>query len=1077
MAWVSALDIVIRVKPEGGIAIRRLEKDVKGTLGRIRVEGQKTSRGLRHAFEVLQFRPLKDVERDIRRIQAAYARLKRSGQLTDRELYKAQFQMKTQIAALRAETNGWSNALARAKMGLLGLAAAGYSVVKVFGAYERYTQRMAEVYTLVDVSREKFAGFSREILEMTKRIPQSAEELAAAEYDIISSGVALTKSTRVLELSAKAAVAGVTDTKTAVRAGLGVLNAYGMGVEQLGHVYDVLFETVRQGVTTFPELSQYLGEVLPVATAAKVNFESLAASIAVMTKAGMRTPIATTALMGAIRALSVPAPEARKKFEELGITWKGLIPTLEELKKRALSMEQLRALIPDVRAMNGVITLLNHLEELKKTLGDMKEASGAMETAYGKMADTPANKIRLFRNALGELQIQMGGFISGSLLPVVKILGLFVGGINESDAATRTLIKVLTIGMGAFALWRLGLNNLVFGLRGLALEARAAAASLGAVGVALGMMNVAYAAVEVGRLVYQLNEYRKALSSLRESRDYWRTQAESQKDFAHVEIKTQKELKRLTDEEIAQYRRRLAGAIRYYGFLKASLSAQAAETDWLGRKTQAAKEAEERLKELTKQEEAYIRAARELQKTSPKAVAKFFDAAKLASHWKALADAREKAFQGLGKSVQGLMQSYHLQEKELEIALAGAEKEKAMNALRARTYNELTVKILNFYTERSRALDAYLEELDREAQKEGANAQEIQMYQEQILAAKVKTAQAARAAIVSALDEALNKERQYTQDIQNLNRQIASAQADLESQLRDLRRSRMTQEEAQADKMKEAWEKLSRAQAAQAEGSYELAKKYYSDAQRLFGDVARSTKDEGVFKRAYGGFEEAGRGTIRVLEDMRAEKQRALDGLRESMAGLGQILKNLNTKLGEFAKELTSIPQERKAQILFGAVGLDEIKAEYDAIRDKTVTVKVRQQTEETHAAGGLVGLRRFVSGGKVPGWGWKDSVKALLTPGEYVHNVKSVAYYGVQAMQAINRRLIPREALWSLLPGVKVNVPALPPNVQTSSVSHREVHVHLSVPQVAAVGPRARRLLEELGEEIALAVARGEVL
>jgi len=1075
MALVSALDIVIRVKPEGGVAIRRLEKDVRGTLGRIRIEGQKTSKGLKHAFDVLQFRPLREVERDIKRIRAAYARLARSGQLSGRELYKAQIQMKTQIAALRAETNGWVNAMAQAKMGLLGLAAAGYSVVKVFGAYEGYTQRMAEVFTLVDASREKFAALSREILEMTRRIPQSAEELAAAEYDIISAGVAMSKSTKVLELSAKAAVAGVTDTKTAVRAGLGVLNAYSMGIDRLGHVYDVLFETVRQGVTTFPELSQYLGEVLPVATAAKVGFESVAAAIATMTKAGMRTPIATTALKGAIKALSVPTPEAKKKFEALGITWKGLIPTLEELKKRSLSLNQLRALVPDTEALNGVITLLNHLDGLKKTLGDMKGAAGAMEEANSKMADTPANKIKLFKNELENLEIQLGGVLSKGLLPVVEGLELFVGGLQEADPATKSLVTILAAGLSALALWRLGLASLVMGLKGLAIEAGAAAASTGALGVALGAMNVAYAAIQIGRLAYQINEYRRALAHLREAQDYWEKQAQAHKDFAEVEIKTQAELAKMTDEELEQYRRRLAGAIRYYGFLKASLTAQAQETNWLGKKTEAAKEAEKELGRLTQQQEQYIQAVRELRKEAVAPV-EGFDSAKLATDWKTLADSQKKAIGELGKSVRELMVSYRLQEKELELSLSGAKREQAVNALRAKMYDELTVKVLNFYAERSRALDAYLEELRTEASKEGANAQEIEMYQEEILAAKVRVAREAKAAIIAALDEALNKERQYTREIENLNRQIAAAQMDLESQLRDLRRSRMDQEEAQADKMKEAWEKVSRAQAELARGNYELAKKGFGDAQRLFGEVARSAKDEGTFREAYRGFEEAGQGAIRVMEQIRAEKQRALEDLRQSMEGLSGLLKNLNTKLAEFAKELTGIPQERKAQILFGAVGLDDIKREYDAIRDKTVTVTVKQQTVEAHSGGGLVGWRRFATGGKVPGWGGRDTVKAWLTPGEYVHTTKSVAYYGVQAMRAINERLIPREALLSLVPGLRVRMPTVPvpSGVHRSSFQHQEVHVHLTASQVAAMTQRGKRLLEELGEEIALVMARG---
>lgn len=60
---------------------------------------------------------------------------------------------------------------------------------------------------------------------------------------------------------------------------------------------------------------------------------------------------------------------------------------------------------------------------------------------------------------------------------------------------------------------------------------------------------------------------------------------------------------------------------------------------------------------------------------------------------------------------------------------------------------------------------------------------------------------------------------------------------------------------------------------------------------------------------------------------------------------------------------------------------------------------------------GGLI--LGFNDGGRVPGaLVGHDVVNAQLTPGEYVHNTSAVDYYGIDAMQALNRKLIPRDAL-----------------------------------------------------------------
>jgi hypothetical protein len=56
-----------------------------------------------------------------------------------------------------------------------------------------------------------------------------------------------------------------------------------------------------------------------------------------------------------------------------------------------------------------------------------------------------------------------------------------------------------------------------------------------------------------------------------------------------------------------------------------------------------------------------------------------------------------------------------------------------------------------------------------------------------------------------------------------------------------------------------------------------------------------------------------------------------------------------------------------------------------------------------------------FEKGGTVPGSGTGDTVPAMLTPKEFVQPKNSVDYYGVNFMEAIRQKLIPKEALNNL--------------------------------------------------------------
>lgn len=580
---------------------------------RLRESTQKAKEAL-SAQASLNIRPYRDVQAEIAKLRTSYDVLKKSGTLSSADLVQAQLRLKEKTAELRKETGDWTAAIGQARAGLLTLAGAGYALIKSFGSYSEFSQRMGEVNTQIDVSKERFQSLSDEIREMTRRIPQSASELAAAEYDILSAGVALEKSTGVLELSAKAAVAGVTDTKTAANVGIGVINAYGMSIDKLGAVYDLLFQTVKLGVTTFPELAQHIGEVLPTARAADVAFKEIGASIATMTKAGIRTTLASTALKGAINALVAPTPEAKKQFDALGITWHGLIPTLAALREKSLSIDQMRVLIPDVEARTGVLSLIQNFDTLTSTLGEMDNAADATDAAYQKMADTPANQLKLLKNEFEDLAISAGALIATGLLPAAKGIRMFVDAVREVDPVTKALIGVLAGAAGGFAIWKLGLGAIVLGLKGMIVQARATQAATGgliasfkAAGIAARILQVSmvalagiYGAIQIGLAVKALYDWAKAAKTARQatddmlkSSDRTMKKLEDFKDF-----KLPSDITGAAQSDLDEFTQKLRNAEGFWVSLKFKLQEKAKEKTLLGNATDDAKAAQAQLKNV-----------------------------------------------------------------------------------------------------------------------------------------------------------------------------------------------------------------------------------------------------------------------------------------------------------------------------------------------------------------------------------------------------------------------------------------------------------------------------------------------
>ncbi len=340
-----------------------------------------------------------------------------------------------------------------ASVGVHSLAAAyaGLRAAKaVTSTVLNFNHAIAEISTLTDVSADSLSGLSDELVSLSTKIPQSAGQLATATYDIISAGVALEDTTGVLELSAKAAIAGVTDTQTAVNAGVGVMNAYGESVEGLEAIYDTLFQTVKLGVVRFEDLANNLGKVTPIARSAGVNFTSLSAAIATLTKGGLSAEIASTALRGAITALSSATPEAKKKLDSLGITWTNLEDTIRQISEQNLGAEAMRQIIPDVRARTAVLTLSNNYEQLVETLGKFETKAGSMTTAYEKMMESTKNQFELLKNNLTAAILQNEKF--REVLKGVSQDGSDAAvGLGELASAMATLAANSTLGWSAIA--------------------------------------------------------------------------------------------------------------------------------------------------------------------------------------------------------------------------------------------------------------------------------------------------------------------------------------------------------------------------------------------------------------------------------------------------------------------------------------------------------------------------------------------------------------------------------------------------------------------------------------------------
>lgn len=974
-----------------------------------------SSRELDAAFATLGMRSLKEVQNEIKRVKVAYETLQKSGQLSAREQAKAQVQLKKRVEELENELNGWAKNLSSIKenwLALVGLfGGAGYAISRVTKVFIEFDDVMRQVAAVSGANAKQFQEMTALAREMGATTRYSASEAAGALKYLAMAGFGVEKSMKSLPEVLNLASATATGLAQSADIVTNIMTQYGIQAEKLSHVNDVLVKATTSTNSNLVQLGFAFSYAGATAKTVGLTFEETVAILGQLHNAGIKGERAGTALRGALSRLLNSSNEAKRVLEELGVAvydnagkMRPFLDILESLQKAGATAADVMTIFgqeagPGIQSLlnMGVPTIRQLSSALASSQGTAKKASEMLESGLG-------GSLRELRSAAEELKLVFGESLVPALTGLIKSLTFISRGLGEMDAVSKALVGTFTVAIGATVAWRLAISKLYNSFILLRTSILATTGAARGLTMASGALVAIWGAYEVGRLVSEMISYKEAMDSLAESAARYASQAEKFKEFKSVEIKTAEELKNMTQEEVEAYKKRLTSAMRYWGHLEASLIVQKEERNIFLQKTEAAKKAEEQYEMVSQKAEQYQQALRRLIATTKQLVQESgkMTPREFRAFWQATQQTIDKQTESFKEQLNKLQQDHEFRKRLLAAMQEDSQRsELSLMSEQKAYYSQLRDAIKKYYTEQSKSIDEVLA-------KEAELSEKTVNYQEQILRKKISVANTSKQALLSALDEALQKERQYAQSVNDIRSQIVSAQQSLEDELRALKRSRLSEDEQVEDKLAEAYEKQRKAREELERGNYELTKKYAEESKRIFAEVARTTKDK--FDDAYRGVKDSGNIYIESLRQQKEEAEKKLEEQKALTQELKEAVSELNENIKDFAAGLKEIPEEKKTTILFNESGLSEIKKEYDEIKDKSVSITYYQKTIEAHQSGGVVGLSR---GGKLPGFGGGDKIRALLEAGEFVVRKEAVQKYGVGLLSAIN--------------GLRLNLPSIP--------------------------------------------------
>lgn len=314
----------------------------------------------------------------------------------------------------------------------LTAAVAGFGK-KATEEFRQFDKGIREVFTLLpDLSESALAEISEQAREFSREFGVLTKESVPALYQAISAGVPSDNVFAFLEISQKAALGGVTSLETAVNGLTTATNAYGLEVLSATEASDSMFTAVRLGKLNFEQLSRFMFQVVPVASALGVSFDDVNAAITTLTTQGVPVRVAATQIRQALLELSTAGSEVDKTFQSLtGDTFTNFIANGGNLQE-------------------GLQLLGEHAEAsgvLVKDLFSGIEAGNAALGLAGKNAETYANILDQFGDKAGATADAFE-IMNESLDQQFKRLGAaiesaFIDGGTAMEDGVREMIEVL----------------------------------------------------------------------------------------------------------------------------------------------------------------------------------------------------------------------------------------------------------------------------------------------------------------------------------------------------------------------------------------------------------------------------------------------------------------------------------------------------------------------------------------------------------------------------------------------------------------------------------------------------------
>lgn len=393
-----------------------------------------------------------------------------------------------------------------------------------------FESAMADVRKVVDFeSPAAFQQMSDDVIELTKRLPMTAEGIAQIVAAAGQSGLAQNELLGFADVAAKVGVAWDVTADEAGEALAKLKTSLGRTVPETALLADALNHLSNNTAASAPDLLNFTRRVAPMAAAFGMSAEQAAALGSAMVGSGFEAEVAATSFLNMGRALTAGGGATKRQIiamASLGLNAKKValgmqrdsVGTIQAVFDRLRKApEHLRAsLITDIfgaeaRALTPLILNAGLLSDSLKLIGDSSQYAGSAQAEFESRSKTTANTLQLLRNRVSAVGITFGNALLPALNDAAGALGPLVDSAGAFVKANPALVRNMTLAGGALMGLRVAGLAGKLGMLMVSREALKLARPVLVVAGAVTRAGTAVAAFSTARMVAALAASGKAL--------------------------------------------------------------------------------------------------------------------------------------------------------------------------------------------------------------------------------------------------------------------------------------------------------------------------------------------------------------------------------------------------------------------------------------------------------------------------------------------------------------------------------------------------------------------------------------